>query len=138
MLALTIISGAIVSCKKDKKSKSELLTEKTWKVTKEESKMNSSPYVDDFPGWASCEKDNIIQFFTNNTFKETEGATKCDPADPDEVSAGGWAFTQNETKITLNGLFEATIEQLDGSTLVVTYTETSGSDTYSTRTTYSH
>jgi hypothetical protein len=126
------------SCKKknDQKSKMTLLTQKPWVYAKFEEKINTGVWTDDYPNWLSCEKDDQIIFRTNNTYEENEGATKCDPSDPQIISSGAWAFTNNETKITVN--VEVTIDQLDENTLIVSSSEVYSGTTYYSRITFKH
>lgn len=132
-----LIAGTFVSCKKDKKSATELLTEKTWRMVKSEFRENSDPYVDEFPFMDACEQDNVVQFLENNTYVITEGATKCDPSDPDISDSGGWTFSQDETHIVID-FQEAVINQLDKNTLVITSEIMWGPDLESTRVTFVH
>lgn len=136
---ITLLLILVTSCKKknDQKSKTELLTQKEWLYSKSEEKLNAGAWVDDFPSWPACEKDNKIVFRTNNTMEENEGATKCDPSDPQIVFTSAWAFTENDTKITLFGT-SATVDQLDENTLIVTSQESVGGTTYYYRTTFRH
>ena len=138
ILVLIVFSSLMFSCKKknDQKSKTTLLTQKPWVYTKVEEKINTSAWVDDFPTWANCEKDDQIIFRTNNTYEQNEGATKCDPSDPQIIDSGAWAFTNNETKITIYD--ELTIDQLDENTLIVSQSEDYNGTTYSYRYTFKH
>ena len=49
-----------------------------------------------------CVKDNLMIFNTDSTLILDEGATKCDPADPQQEDGGNWMFKENETKITFS------------------------------------
>jgi hypothetical protein len=133
-----LVFTALTACKKknDAKSKTELLTSSAWLVSKSEEKLNNNPYVDDFPNWASCEKDNKIIFATNNVVTFDEGATKCDVSDP-QTETGSWAFTENDTKLIVDGE-TLTIEQLDENTLIVVSSYSFSGQTYTNRTTLRH
>lgn len=66
---------------------------KSWKLTVAtyQEGTNPSSTIDLTP----CILDNIY-LFTNNddqSYRATEGATRCDSADPDLVEAGNWTFT---------------------------------------------
>jgi hypothetical protein len=137
-LAFLAFTPFFTSCKKDKTTRKELLTKQAWKVVKDEYKENAAPYQDEYPGWPDCLKDNVLKFFLDYSFNITEGATKCDPADPDFAAAGTWMFTQDETHIQVDGTDEGEVVHLDENTLVLVFTETIGSNTYWYRTTYSH
>jgi hypothetical protein len=72
----------------------------------------------------ACDKDNILQIKNDNTYKELEGATKCNAADPDIAEQGTWAFAENETKIQLTALGESrtfSLLELTSSSLKVSY-----------------
>ena len=98
-IALSLVLFTVGACKKsDSKpapTKTDMLS-KDWKL------------VDVLAGGVSvyslldaCQKDDIYKFANNNTYQITEGATKCDPADPDIYDAGTWGFLENETKLRL-------------------------------------
>ena len=46
----------------------------------------------------ACEQDDIQRFETGGSLAFDEGATKCDPTDP-QTEAGNWAFYDSETKL---------------------------------------
>ncbi len=126
LIFLPLLCSVLLNCKKDNnnpvKSKTQLLTQKTWKQVKIEQKSNpSDPWTDVTAGMAACDLDNIITFNNSALFTETEGATKCNPADPDLVTAGSWVFQNNETVLRLtvtgSGTVDAQIETLDDGTL---------------------
>ncbi len=50
----------------------------------------------------ACTKDDTQQFLTGGVFKSDEGATKCDPSDPQTVT-GSWALAKsgNDTSLTM-------------------------------------
>lgn len=133
-----LVFTAFTACKKknDAKSKTELLTSSAWLISKYEEKLNSGAYVDDFPNWASCDKDDKTIFATNNVVTYDEGATKCDVSDP-QTETGSWAFTENETKLIVDGE-TITIEQLDENNLIVVSSYTFSGQTYTTRITLKH
>ncbi len=138
LLLITVVSTLFFACKKknDQKSKTELLTQKEWFVSKYEEKTNTGSWVDDFPTWDACSKDDKYIFKTNNTLEINEGATKCSPTDPQIIETIAWAFTDNETKITING--SALIELLDENTFIISTTETFNGITYYERITFRH
>jgi len=139
--ALFLITLFSVNCSKDKdpepKSKTTFLTQKDWLVSKFEEKLNNGPYVDDFPNWSPCEKDDKYVFETGNTYEYNEGATKCNASDPQIIYTGSWALTDNETKI-LFGSSSFTIDQLDDNTLIISATEVLAPDTYTLKVTFTH
>ncbi len=121
------------SCKKknDEKSKTELLTQKTWIVANYEIRTGgSSSYYSDYQLWDACQKDDRFTFKTNNS-AEVDIQTKCDPSQTNETLS--WAFAENETKITLDGA-TFTIEQLDENNFVINASYSGGNY----KTTYRH
>jgi hypothetical protein len=135
MRKITLMIAALAfltvsSCKKEDektttptKSKTELLTAKAWKMTA----MTINPGITPVPGGPTitdlfsfldaCEKDNTEKYNTGGTGVTDEGATKCDPADPQTVNFT-WAFASNETKLVFDG-DSGDILQLDETTLKV-------------------
>lgn len=143
MRKITLMIAALAfltvsSCKKEDektttptKSKTELLTAKAWKLTA----MTVNPGITPVPGgptitdiysfMEACEKDNTEKFNTGGAGVTDEGATKCDPADP-QTSNFTWSFASNETKIVIDGdSFD--IAQLDETTAKFT-TQIDGSE----------
>lgn len=129
LFAMILIS-ANVGCKKDKdeeKSKTELLTSGQWKI----SAMTLTPGSDwDMDGdidtdlyslLDACDKDDYLVFSTNGSVEYNEGATKCDQDDPQSES-DSWSFTDNETKINLDGDIY-TIDELTSSRFRISLTE---------------
>jgi hypothetical protein len=116
---LVLICASFSSCKKDKKDKNELLTEKTWIVVKQEAKTDPGDWQDDTNSYDACELDNITRFLADGSYQITEGATKCDPSDPDTYEAGVWTLNSAGTQLTMDGI-PFTVERLDNSALIVT------------------
>ena len=133
---LLVVLFAANSCKKknDQKSKTTLLTQKSWVMIKYEEKENNGGYIDYFPGFDACEKDDKLTFMANNTVTY-DPLIKCDVSETTQT--GSWAFTENETKITF-GLGSYSIVQLDDNSLVLSTTYTVGADTYTERITFGH
>lgn len=130
LLSLTL---SLASCKKDAdKSKTELLTQSSWKQTNSETLIGGS-WVSDWSTVDACDKDDLTTFKTDKTYQLTEGASKCDPTDPDLIDTGTWSFNSDETAIIVDGL-SAPINALDNNTLVVT--SDFGGTSY--RSTYGH
>lgn len=59
---------------------------------------------DYFADYSACEKDDIIEFKGNNSFEVTEGASKCDPADPQLKYDGNYSVNSDLTSLNLFGL----------------------------------
>lgn len=128
---------ALSSCKDDDeetRSKTQLLTEKTWKLTSVKVLGLSVPPED-------CEADDIYTYTTGGAYSKNEGATKCDVDAPQTVS-GSWEFSSNETILTITYTelgstisIPYTIVELTGSTLKL---RLSGSGIDLLENTYSH
>ncbi len=127
------------SCKKngDQKSKTEMLTQKDWVMSKYELKTGNGQWIDETQYWQDCSKDDRFVFRTNKTVEQNEGATKCDASDPQVVDTDSWEFTDNETKIIWFGR-SSVIEQLNETTLTVTTTDNSGGTNIYERITFVH
>lgn len=140
LLIIVAASLVMVSCKKDKdkRSRTELLTASPWVMVKYEEKENNGAWDDTFPGIDACSKDDKWIFKTNMSVDLTEGNTACTGNSPNEVlETTTWAFQDGESKLQLeNDVF--TIEQLDGSTLVISISESFGGVTYHTKVTLNH
>jgi hypothetical protein len=138
---------AFSGCKKDDdKSKTELLTSKTWVL---KASVISPGIVG--PGGATitdlyaqqepCDKDDELRFKADKTYTEEEGAQKCNGTDPQVISTGNWNFNAAETVITQTPtggtLSEANLIKLDGSTLQISVSQKQGTVTYTVTNTYS-
>jgi hypothetical protein len=146
--AMLVASFFILSsskCKKEDavKTKSELLTQTAWKITKLEARIApSSPWTDYTSFLQACDKDNPTVFRSNATYEINEGATKCSPTDPQIVEAGAWVFENNEARIKFTETggtpYTGDIELLNEANLILTSSETSGGVTTYVRTTMAH
>lgn len=100
---------AVASCKKDDPTTTELLTDADgWIFV---SATIDPPLIDPVSGTSitdfyaqldACEKDDISFFKENGTYIIDEGATKCDPNDPQTVT-GSWTLSADEKIITVDG-----------------------------------
>ncbi|OWY24950.1 hypothetical protein C7N43_28865 [Sphingobacteriales bacterium UPWRP_1] len=107
--------GTLGSCKKDDKSKTELLTHHSWKVKAATinpaidifgtGELISDLYANNF-FYPACTKDDFMTFKDNGQVISDEGATKCSAGDP-QTTTQNWTFNSTETVIT--------ISELDGS-----------------------
>lgn len=100
---LTVITFS--ACKKDPPApptNTELIS-RNWKITAMTGTFPPLPAVDLYAQLQACEKDNIIKVQSNGTYTLDEGATKCNPTDPQIVETGNWSFASNETKLTIMG-----------------------------------
>ena len=129
IVLLLIITGTTItlSCKKDKeeataKTKTELLTTGTWKLTS----YTSTPAYDWYGNGVyatnilaaldPCEADGFDTYKINGIVEINEGAIKCDPMDPQTFTAT-WAFTDNENKIIYDGFDEYELVELTATTM---------------------
>jgi len=109
---LSIITLSIIilisSCKKDaEKTPRDFLTEGQWRITDVE----LDPGIELVPGFPikdvydlfytqDCMKDDLIIFNADGTITEDEGATKCDPDDPQSVTENTWSMNEEQTTIS--------------------------------------
>ncbi len=114
--ALVVIS--LASCKKDsKKSNMELITQSAWKLQTVGIDNDKNGTVDLEDAVDACTKDDLTTFATNGTGVVDEGASKCDPADP-QTTNFTWSFANNETELNFDG-DNFKILSLDGSYLKI-------------------
>ena len=136
LLTLAIVSlFSFSSCKKEEtktKTKTDILTQKPWVVTKFEEKAGTAPWEDDFPNFDACNKDDQYVFRTNNTYEFNEGATKCDPTDPQIFGAGNWSFKNNETILSFDGE-DFNLDQLNENSMIISLQESIGGTIYQVR-----
>lgn len=150
VLALAFVA-AISSCKKDEdstpatgKTKTEILTAKAWKETARTISpaisVNGNMVTDLYALDDECDKDDLYKFKIDKTFTQEEGATKCDPSDPQIYATGTWAFNADETKLilTYTGLGSSTsnIIEVTETTAKLSQVETNNGVEYTTTTTY--
>src|SRR5688572_28148875 len=79
------------SCKKDDKSRTELLTSSNWKIVSDQEKAGTGAWEEYIDDYDACQLDNFIKFNTDNSVDFNEGPTKCDPTDDQEYSSP-WMF----------------------------------------------
>ena len=148
---LLIITGmtTAVSCKKDKdpvnniKTKTELLTTGTWKLTA----YTSSPAYDWYGNGVyatdilaaldPCQADGFDTYKTNGIMEINEGAIKCQPTDPQTYTAT-WAFVDNETKILYDGFDEYVLVELTATTMKLKSTFVENGVSYTHYETFTH
>lgn len=129
------------SCKKETvKTKTQLLTQKSWVFNKIEVKEGTANWLDITSFLEPCFLDDQFIYNANGTYEFNEGATKCDNADPQVFESGNWIFTNNETKLQLGLGIEdsATIEVLNENTLVLIREEIEDGVVTQYRLTFSH
>lgn len=128
LLVAGIFSLLSISCGKDNedpekttnKSRTELLTEKAWKVTAVGLDSDKNGTVDaPFNSVPACELDNTIKFEANGTGLMDEGATRCAAEDP-QTSTVAWAFNNGEQILVITGAGD----YLSGSTTIKSISDT--------------
>ena len=89
-------------------------------------------------GLYACQRDNFERYETNGTHTVDEGATKCDPTDP-QTETGTWAFYDSATKLIFDpGPDTDTVNIIrnDGTVLILGGSYIKMGDTLETRATY--
>lgn len=94
------------SCKKEKNEpdKTQMLVSGSWKITA----MTVEPAIDWFGTPVTnvylqlppCVKDDLTIFKSNGIVNYDEGASKCDPNDP-QTTTGTWTFNTNQTILSI-------------------------------------
>jgi hypothetical protein len=144
-----IIIAFTSSCKEEEAtplSKTELLSSKPWKWTEGsvspgydffgDGKLINGEYRSKMP---VCFQDDIRTFTAAGQYTNDEGATKCDPADPQIYSESKWVFGAGETTIKFTDLdYEWTIVSLSETTLKVTEVYMEGTTKYTFSYTFGH
>lgn len=125
-------------CKKkdDDPTKTELLTNGTWRQTAFTSdpaiSINGVLVTNVFNQFPACQKDDLTKFLTTGIVNFDEGLSKCNVNDP-QTTTGTWAFnsTQTVVSITENGTVSSyNIESLGESTLKANYVFNDGANNY--------
>lgn len=100
LLAFAAILVLTIACKKNK----DVVTlVGKWKQVSGSYSPAFMGETDYFSAYSACEKDDIIEFKANNTFEFTEGASKCDPADPQIIDAGNYSVNAELTSLSIFG-----------------------------------
>ncbi len=126
--AFLFFSAVVVlaaSCKKDNndnKSRKDHLTSGNWFIRGSLTTISAAGVdstFDSFKDMEACEKDDFMTFNASGAFTIDEGATKCDPEDP-QTTSGTWAFIENDTKLVItqdNMSDTSKVVELNGNTL---------------------
>jgi len=90
------------SCKdEDNASKTKLLTAHCWVLIEgtvaPAAVINGVPVTDFYAILPLCDRDNLTCLLENGNVYVDEGASKCDPNDPQVNSSGTWWFNSDET-----------------------------------------
>ncbi|MBO9660954.1 MAG: hypothetical protein J7527_19180 [Chitinophagaceae bacterium] len=110
----------VQSCKKDNEpSRMDLLTARPWRMVSGVVTDASGTESDVYSGLRACERDNEFVFKSDLVHEHTEGATKCNPSDPQVVYFASWKFLNNESVIEIS----AGSEKLEYRIISLTATE---------------
>lgn len=138
---LLIVAAVFISCAKDKAnqvSRMELLTRNDWVIQKAEEKTGNNPWIDAFPFWQACEKDDRWKFKPDFSLEINESTMPCGTNTPNQVlDIVLWSFENNETKLMIDGMF-SDIEVLNETSLIISASETIGGTTFYSRLTFGH
>ncbi|MCW5922393.1 MAG: lipocalin family protein [Saprospiraceae bacterium] len=121
LLMVAVGAFLLTACNKDSKSPEELLTGPScWSYIKNETFNVATNQWQDDP-LEDCEKDDCINFRDDDTVVFDEGATKCDPADPQSTTFS-WSLSADGKTLTLSdpssGTFTGTVVELSESRFV--------------------
>lgn len=128
MLALSLLTTVLfVSCAKDEPkkapTKTELLCSSPWIMTS----LTVDPAVDlgngivitdYFTQVPACVKDNLNKYNSDGKGIYDEGASKCDPKDP-QTTGFTWLFSADETKLIENETEEYSVVSLNETELIL-------------------
>jgi hypothetical protein len=118
--ALLLLAGAIITgCgKSSEKTKSELLTGKTWSQIVRGYDENMNWTIEESESYLyTCDKDNVWTFRNDSTLIADEGANRCYNA---TQYIYDWSLSSDGNKITIDGRIY-TIKTLDSYTLEIYY-----------------
>lgn len=107
VVALSGLMYSNLSCtREDAKSVSEILMDGQWRLLyalADPAVMVNGVPVSIIPiEVESCDADDPWFFLENNQMEIRDGATKCDPADPDVKGNGTWFLSNGDAMITLD------------------------------------
>jgi len=130
---LIVLSSFIIltinSCKKDNEdepSKTELITEKDWKMSSVKMDPGIMGFTDASYYIEECVKDNQYTFKTNGSIVMNEGDSKCDSTAQQEIEEGTWAFNDDQSQIIFSDsefFGEMTLSKLTVDELILSRTE---------------
>jgi hypothetical protein len=153
IMSIWTVIGAITfflvffSCKKDDnndaaKTKTELLTTKSWKYTASTVTPAYDYYGDGvmatniFAIMKACEKDDFETYKTSGIWEYDEGPSKCDPLYP-QVFSDTWSFAAGESELFVGTVLHRILE-LTETTLKLQFTFEELGITYTAEDTYRH
>lgn len=149
---ILICTSLLFSCKKDEETTTPAPTNKDKLVGKNWtlSAYSIEPAIDIdgngtqennlMPFLQACNLDDFYDLNSDNTYTAEEGASKCDPNDPQVFETGTWAFSSDGTLVIFspNGgaSYEQSIESLSTSVWEATRTVVQNGVTYTQSLTY--
>ncbi len=126
LLLLAVAAATFVACDSDNdddKSPEEILTSVScWQQAKSELYNPATSQWED-QGVDDCSKDDCTNFNSDKTLAFDEGATKCDPSDP-QTSTGTWSLSSDGKTLTItqDGISVAgTLTELSSNKVVIEY-----------------
>lgn len=141
LLSLALLSLA-PACKKDSTTPAPTVTSKLinnkWQLRSASISGPGQPTIDGYAIASSCTKDDVIQYLAPNILSYDEGATKCDPNDP-QKRTGTWVLSNNDTQLTVtldSHTSVYTIDELTDNSLKLTNVSIQGSNTTTIKTGY--
>src|SRR5215212_4945393 len=110
LFAIVILSAILFfSCKKKDSdspgtNKTTLITQGSWQFNSIGTDADKNRTIEQDLGSfvSACVKDNTVMFSSSGSGTANEGASKCDPADPQTIPFT-WVFASNETAISISG-----------------------------------
>lgn len=138
---MLLASALFISCSKEasnQASRMDLLTRSNWVIQRAEEKTGNNPWIDAFPFWQDCEKDDRWKFKTDYSLEINESTLPCGTNSPNQmIDIVTWSFESNETKLMIDGML-SDIETLNDTSLILRASETIGGTTYYSRLTFGH
>lgn len=149
LLVMSVAMLALGSCKKDddnnptpSTSKTGILIAKPWKETARTISpaidINGKMVTDLYAEGEECDNDDIYKFNADKTYVAEEGATKCNPADPQVWDTGTWSFNADETQLIVNSLVQTNynILSISGTKATLSYVNVQNGVSYTTTIVY--
>jgi hypothetical protein len=122
------------ACKKDKdKEPAKTIVGKWMQISGTYSPAYNGE-TDFFSASSSCDKDDIYEFKSDNTYEASEGATKCDVNDPQIFDSGNYSVNSTFTSLNIAG--QTLNMELTATNLKLTDTFTDNGVTYTVTSNY--
>jgi hypothetical protein len=147
LIAMLCITLVLSSCSKDEEetvapapTKKQMLSGNNWVIkayTVEPAidiDQNGTQENNLLPYLQACNLDDFIDLNEDNSYTAEEGASKCDPNDPQVYETGDWSFNSDETFIVFSpdgqASYEFSIESLSASQWEAKQVQVSNGVTY--------